>query len=191
MPVRTLTSVWIDERARVVIETEALRRRRVETGGALFGFGSDCELVVTCAYGPGPRARPRRRSFEPHAATTEALMHAVRHSSECRYRYLGSWHSHPDGAPRPSGTDVLTTENVANEPEVGLPRPLVMIQATELRPGAPVLGQLRAWHWSSEESWLLPCELDDTWLEEHFCPCVKITAGRIRRKSQTLTAHLE
>jgi integrative and conjugative element protein (TIGR02256 family) len=184
-------SVWIDERARAVIETEAVSRARAETGGALFGFGSDYELVVVCAYGPGPRAKHRRHSFEPHPATTDALMRAVRNSSERRYRYLGSWHSHPGGAPRPSGTDVLTTEYVANESEVRLPRPLVMIQATELRRGTPVLGQLRAWHWSTEESWLLPSDLENTWLEERFCPCVEVTVGRIRRRSDMLGTELQ
>jgi hypothetical protein len=117
-------------------------------------------------------------------------MRTVKRNSECRYRYLGTWHTHPGGAPRPSGTDVLTTEHVANEPEVGLPRPLVMIQATEPHQGTTALAQLRAWHWSMEESWLLPCGLENTWLEERFCPCVKVTAGRIRRQSQTLEADL-
>lgn len=182
--------MWLDERARAAIEGETARRPRVETGGALFGFGSDLELVVACAYGPGPRARHRRSSFEPHPRTTDALIEAVWRASDRRYRYLGSWHSHPGGSARPSTTDVHTTERVANDPAVRLSSPLVLIQATSPAHGVACPGELRGWHWSSDQVWLLPCELEPVWLEDRFCPSVVVPGGLLYR-TQTLRGDVE
>lgn len=181
MPARALIStIWLDVRSSVLIEHEAAKRPRVETGGALFGFGSGEELVVACAYGPGPRAKHRRSSFEPHRGTTDALIRAVWNASDGRYRYLGSWHTHPGGSARPSATDLHTTESVARDSAVRLPRPLVLIQATRLGDGGPVMSERRVWHWSTDSEWLLPCELESFDLENRLCPEVSVPAGRMR-----------
>lgn len=162
--------VILDARARALIEAETAVHPRRETGGALFGFRDGDDVVVSCAYGPGPRARHRRANFEPHPETTAALMKAVREESEARYRYLGSWHSHPGGMARPSGRDIATTEEVANEPGVLLPDPVMMIQAS--RPGQ--VGELRAWRWDPATDWLLPCRIEVLDLEQRFCPIVAL-----------------
>ena len=133
--------------------------------------------MVACAYGPGARAKHRRTTFEPHPATTAALMDAVRTKSVRRYRYLGSWHSHPGGGARPSGQDIATTERVASESEVLLPRPLVLIQSTRLRSRSAVVSELRAWQWRPEVGWLLPCETEPVRLDERFCGGVEVPAG--------------
>ena len=173
--------VWLDVRARALIEHETRKRPRIETGGGLFGFADGDNVVVACAYGPGPRARHRRTTFEPHPATTAALMYAVHEHSQARYRYLGSWHSHPGGAARPSGQDISTTEQVAGEPEVLLPRPLVLIQSTRRQPRGVVVAELRAWRWQPELAWLLPCEVESVELDERFCPRVEVLTGWRRR----------
>lgn len=182
MPDRPLTTaVWLDSGVHALIEHETLLRPKVETGGALFGFGDDDGLVVACAYGPGPRAKHRRTTFEPHPETTQALIDAVWHASDARYRYLGSWHSHPGSLPRPSSTDISTTEAVAGEHAVALPEPLVLIQGTRRRGRDTEIGDLRAWRWSGEDAWLLPCELIPIELGERGCPIVHVPAGRRRR----------
>ena len=182
--------VWLDLRARALIEHETRARPRVETGGALFGFADGDDVAVACAYGPGPRAKHRRTTFEPHPATTAALMDAVRETSDSRFRYLGSWHSHPGGPPRPSGQDVKTTERVANEQEVLLPQPLVLIQSTRSRTGGFEEGELRAWRWQAEHAWLMPCRIEPVELNELFCPRVELPAGW-RRPPHVLSAAVE
>jgi integrative and conjugative element protein (TIGR02256 family) len=180
MPVALKPTVWIDADARSLIAAQASSRKRTESGGALLGFG-DRDVVVACAYGPGPRAKHRRAAFEPHPATTQAVIDAVFAASEARYRYLGSWHSHPLGAPRPSGTDITTTEAVANDLGVGLPEPIVLIQATRGAAGGGVqAGELRAWRWSARERWLLPCELRVLELEHPYCPVIELPRGRFK-----------
>lgn len=182
MPASPLSAiVWLDVEARALIEEETLKQRRVETGGALFGYTTDDDVVIACAYGPGPRARHRRTTFEPHPATTQRLIDAIWSESDARYRYLGSWHSHPGSIPRPSGTDVQTTEAVATEPHVGLAEPVVLIQSTRRGPGGRLeIADARAWRWSREDDWLLPCELIPVELEERYCPLVEVPGGRLR-----------
>jgi len=181
VPARPLsTIVWLDVAARALIEEETLRRPRVETGGALFGYTNEDNIVIACAYGPGPRARHRRTTFDPHPATTQSLIDAIWNESEARYRYLGSWHSHPGSIPRPSGTDVQTTEAVSTEPHVGLAEPVVLIQSTRRGLGGVEIADARAWRWSREDAWLLPCELISVELEERYCPLVEVAGGRLR-----------
>lgn len=123
-------TVWLHPLARDQIEREASRRRFVETGGPLFGFDGDGEVVVVGAGGPGPRARHRPRSFRPDRDAVDRAIARVREASEFRYRYLGSWHTHPFGRARPSAVDVAAARGISEEPEVLLPRPLVLILAT-------------------------------------------------------------
>jgi integrative and conjugative element protein (TIGR02256 family) len=179
--------VWLDVEARALIEEETLKRPRVETGGALFGYETDDDVVIACAYGPGPRAKHRRTTFEPHPATTQSLIDAIWKESEARYRYVGSWHSHPGGIPRPSPTDVHTTEAVATEVDVGLAAPVVLIQSTRRRQGGGVeIANARAWRWSPKDDRLLPCELISAELEKRYCPLVEVSGGRLRG-SETLS----
>lgn len=123
-------TVWLDPLARHQIEREASRRRFVETGGPLFGFEAEDDLVVIGAAGPGRKARHRPRSFRPDREAVDRAITRVLQASERRYRYLGSWHTHPFGRARPSGTDFAATRGISEEPEVLLPRPLLIIHAT-------------------------------------------------------------
>jgi integrative and conjugative element protein (TIGR02256 family) len=176
-----MTTIWLDKRARALIEREACLRPRVESGGALFGWEAGEGIVIACAYGPGPRARHRGTTFEPHPATTDRLIEAVHHATEGRYRYLGSWHSHPNGRARPSGTDLATTAAVADEPDVRLPSPVVIIQATRRPQAVAVAGELRAWRWDVSEDWLLPVDVEAFDLEGPACPVVHLPKSWSRR----------
>jgi integrative and conjugative element protein (TIGR02256 family) len=176
-----MTTIWLDNRARALIEYEACLRPRVESGGALFGWEAGDDTVIACAYGPGPRARHRATTFEPHPATTDRLIDAVHHATEGRYRYLGSWHSHPNGSARPSGTDVATTAAVADEPEVRLPSPVLIIQATRRTPTATVAHELRAWRWDLDQDWLLPAAVKAVELDGPSCPSVELPRSWARR----------
>lgn len=184
-----MTTIWLDQTARALIEHEACSRTRLESGGALFGWADRDNVVVACAYGPGPRARHRATTFEPHPATTDRLIEAVHQVSDGRYRYLGSWHSHPNGIARPSGTDVATTAAVAHEDAVRLSSPVILIQATRRTPDAVVPADLRAWRWDLDDDWLLPATIELTVLDNPTCPLVQLPRawGR-RRRIMTPTA---
>lgn len=165
-------TIWIDAVARHAIGEHAITRRRTETGGALIGYEHDDEVVIACAYGPGPRARHRRTTFEPHRQTTQAVIDAVRKHSDSRYRFLGSWHTHPCGVARPSGTDIASLEAMADQPDLFLSRPIMLIQATQPRHRGAITSELRAWTWDQATRWALPAELVEVKLQAPLCPVV-------------------
>jgi integrative and conjugative element protein (TIGR02256 family) len=169
--------VWLDARARAHIEREALKRRLCETGGALFGWESDGALVVACASGPGTRAKHRPRRFEAHRATTAAVMRAVAVSSQCRYGYLGTWHTHPRGAPSPSWLDSETAGELAAQDDLLLPRPLLLILSTTGQAWTVRPGNMRAWRWDPERQRLHAAELVPCQLADWYCPDQPLFGG--------------
>lgn len=154
-------TVWLDRGARAEIEREARRWRLRETGGPLFGYADEAtdQLVIVGAGGPGPRATHRRRLFIPDRDAVNRAIVRVHEASDGRYAFLGSWHTHPLGRPTPSSTDIATAREVATDAAADLPRPLVLIQATNPLRRTLRDRDLRAWHWSSDDDRLSPMPL--------------------------------
>jgi integrative and conjugative element protein (TIGR02256 family) len=116
------------------LEAEAQNWAPRETGGMLLGYhidngGATHELVVIDTVDAGPRARRRRWWFAPDGPWQQEQLERVYRSSGRVGSYLGDWHSHPRGRPRPSMLDRRTYARVAAEPETGTARPLVLILA--------------------------------------------------------------
>lgn len=162
--------VWLDERARQLIEREAVKRRLCETGGALFGWQTDGDIVVACASGPGARAKHRPTRFEPHPATTAQAMKLAYEESKGRYRFLGSWHTHPRGRARPSSLDKTTAWELADQDDLALPQPLLLILDTRGTKRRVQPGELRAWHWNLEKRALENAKIRGCELTERYCP---------------------
>lgn len=152
-------TVWLDPNARAQIEREAARQRLVETGGPLFGFAGDGDLVVIGAGGPGPRARHRPTSFRPDREAVDRAIERAHAASKQRYRYLGSWHTHPFGRATPSGRDIATARDISRDEPVDLPQPLLLIQATLPTRRTLRDSDLRAYHWSTDLDTLLAMPL--------------------------------
>lgn len=121
------------------------------------------------AFGPGPRAEHRRRSFMPHRDDIGNQMQAVFHASEGRCRYVGSWHSHPLGRAIPSQLDTRTAADIAAQADVLLPTPVLLINAT-----LPVLrsrvSRIQAFKWVESTSVLLRAELRTVTLDIGWAP---------------------
>lgn len=164
-----MSLVWLDRRAREVIENESARRLVRETGGALFGYESDEGVAVVCAFGPGRHARHGYRSFEPDPGTTRRLMESVRDASDGRYRFVGSWHTHPGGTSAPSSADEQTAFELSDQPDLLLPRPLLLIQATRIDPRAARLREMRAWRYS-ERRRLSCADVVQVEIKDRHCP---------------------
>lgn len=173
-------TVLIDDAAHAGLVRESAKRRSRETGGPLFGFADGDDAVVVCAYGPGPGARHRRSSFEPDRETTRALMSAVREASEKRLRFLGSWHTHPGGAAVPSARDISTAREMADDPAVILPSPLLLIQATRSLVRGAEATDLMAWRWDVIAQSLVADPIETVDLETRWCPVVCITRRKRR-----------
>lgn len=120
-------TVWIADEARSQIAREASRRRVRETGGPLFGYSEGDDVVLVGAGGPGPRARHRVSSFQPDYDAVDRAIQRIADASHRRFRYQGSWHTHPLGRPTPSPTDVEGVKSIREDPAVGLERPVLVI----------------------------------------------------------------
>jgi proteasome lid subunit RPN8/RPN11 len=99
-------------------------------------------------------------------------MAEVRRASSQRYRFLGSWHTHPAGAAVPSYRDTQTAAEIAAEADVLLASPLVIIQATRPRLRGAELGEVAAWRWDPAVDQMGRVALEPVELEERWCPVV-------------------
>lgn len=148
----TSTTLWLDADAQAAIEAEARVHRLKETGGALFGYETaEGDVVVTQAFGPGPKARHRRFRLVSDRAHTQRLINEIFASSEGRERYIGEWHSHPLGEARLSGKDVETLDDIASQEKVELDAPIALIQETKPLRRRVGIGELGAFQWHAEE----------------------------------------
>jgi proteasome lid subunit RPN8/RPN11/molybdopterin/thiamine biosynthesis adenylyltransferase len=84
-----------------------LRGRAVETGGLLLGQIDDaCRVVwVSAASGPPPDSRLSVQHFEHGIEGVEELIAHHDQATAGAVRFVGLWHSHPDGPAAPSPTD--------------------------------------------------------------------------------------
>jgi integrative and conjugative element protein (TIGR02256 family) len=163
-------AVFLDARARAVIERQALKRRVRETGGSLFGWEADEGVYIACATGPGPGAEHHPRSFRPALATVAAAMACVLEVSEGRYGYLGSWHTHPFGTARPSSVDSTTASAMARQEDLLLPRPRLLIVSTTATKRSVQVRELAAWLWTESPERLAKVAVMMIELSERYCP---------------------
>lgn len=166
-----MTSALLDRRARAAIERCAVDRRLLETGGSLFGWTTESGVIIACASGPGKGAKHRPRSFEPAARAVQASVDRVADSSDGRYSYVGSWHTHPCGDAVPSPIDLGTARSMSQQADLKLRRPLFLIVATTGSSRRVELREIRAWIWSPEDQTMLETTLRPAHVAERLCPC--------------------
>lgn len=112
---------------------EARRWPLRETGGALLGWRDGEDTVVARVLGPGPSARHRRRSFEPDTEWQNAEGRRIYADSARTIAFLGDWHTHPLGIPRPSRQDEQTAQILAEDARFRTPIPLYAIAGRSWR----------------------------------------------------------
>src|SRR5579875_2417323 len=103
----SLMNIRMSTSAFDAVADEAPRSRDgLETGGALFGFDADSygPTLITHAAGPGPNAVRKRDFFLRDRQYTQAVADAA--YADCCARWVGEWHTHPDGPPTPSDRDL-------------------------------------------------------------------------------------
>ncbi|MBV9818191.1 MAG: Mov34/MPN/PAD-1 family protein [Solirubrobacterales bacterium] len=176
-------AVFLDAGAHAVIEREALKRRVRETGGSLFGWEADDDVVVACATGPGPGAEHHPRSFRLAPAAVAAAMARVLEVSEGRYGYIGSWHTHPFGTARPSSVDSGTAKAMARQEDLVLPRPLLFIVSTTGTKRSVQVRELAAWLWMASQEKLAKVPVDVIELSERYCPAAELLYAGCRNET--------
>jgi integrative and conjugative element protein (TIGR02256 family) len=107
--------VIVSRKSLSVIRAEAIKARKVETGGVLVGYVDKRNgvLVVTDASGPGSKA-----ILEPFSVVIDGE-HAQEFCDRClresgdRIDYVGDWHKHPGFCLQPSSADSLAIKAMA------------------------------------------------------------------------------
>lgn len=111
-----------------LIARDVTRHYPYETGGLLVGYWiSKKKIVVTRAIGAGPRAKRGRTWFIPDTRYQRRELARIYEESGRKETYLGDWHSHPNGPPKPSFQDKRTARQIANYVEARCPRPMMLI----------------------------------------------------------------
>jgi integrative and conjugative element protein (TIGR02256 family) len=119
--------VWVAQALLEQIERESAAFAPNETGGVLMGYGSDTTYQITASIGAGPKAVRTRSSFSPDGTWQLDQIASCYEAASRRIRYLGDWHSHPDGSSRPSWRDWRTTVATARTAEAYQRHPLLAI----------------------------------------------------------------
>lgn len=116
--------------SRVLQQILSLSQRAgdVETGGILVGYYTrkhDCAIVTMSSSAP-PDSRSGKCSFYRGVQGLQKWLTTLWNLGRRRY-YLGEWHFHPAGHPRPSGTDIAQTRRNAEDKSYNCPEPIMLI----------------------------------------------------------------
>jgi len=123
---RLIIEVGAEEWTTIV--TEAIRALPQETGGILMGrWVGPTAALVTDVIGPGPNASHRATSFDPDQAWQETEVARTWAARLGGVAYLGDWHTHPGGWPRPSREDRIAADLIAASNDSGVHRPTMLI----------------------------------------------------------------
>ena len=87
---------------------------RPECGGILIGRYRGPHIEVTDWTEPGPADLATRSSFTRQDKRHQDAATAAWRESKHVATYVGEWHSHPSGQPRPSGIDRTVWRNVVS-----------------------------------------------------------------------------
>lgn len=98
-----------------------------EFGGILVGYYSDDKRTVNIIDSILPI------DFKSTKTTFERGVEGLKEALEEYYKqnpslvYIGEWHTHPNAAPVPSCTDVAAMDTIANDEDVAITNPILLI----------------------------------------------------------------
>lgn len=128
-----------------------------ETGGALFGFDADIygPTLITHASGPGLNAIRERDFFLRDLKHTESEAAAT--YADCCARWIGEWHTHPEGPPAPSKRDITSYLAHLHDPELNFETfvSLIVLPNDSHWRSATVM----AWELDGQAMWMRPIDL--------------------------------
>lgn len=99
-----------------------------ETGGIIIGHyvEENTRAVVTALSSPPTDSQSGPAWFQRGILGLEHLLFSMWRRKERRY-YIGEWHYHPTGHPRPSATDIEQMKQIANSEHYHSHTPIMMI----------------------------------------------------------------
>jgi integrative and conjugative element protein (TIGR02256 family) len=122
-------TVVLEEQFLVDIVNVARKHYPNEVGSPLFGsYSDDGHEARISGIGPlSPDSRGTRFSFSRGVRGLRKFFTHLFNSSQGRIHYVGEWHSHPNGAPTPSGTDHDNMMAIARDQKAECPECILII----------------------------------------------------------------
>lgn len=122
-------TVRLTAEARRTIEGQANQAGNHETGGVLIGsYDPDGRVAtVTEATAKSKDSRAGRTWFQRGVRGLKGILRLRWNDGQY---YIGEWHSHPGGAPEPSGNDIREMQAISREISYQCPKPIMIIAGT-------------------------------------------------------------
>jgi integrative and conjugative element protein (TIGR02256 family) len=100
-----------------------------EVGTALYGhYSDDGRVAHVSGLGPlAPDSRGARFSFLRGIRGLQGFFAKLFWDTSGKIHYVGEWHSHPNGAPHPSGTDDENMMAIARDQQADCPEAVLVI----------------------------------------------------------------
>lgn len=110
-------------------------KKGVETGGVLAGVRDlQGNIKITHASGPGPKAIHKETQFHKDIEFCQKFLDELISLSGGDIVYVGEWHSHPSSDNRPSGIDLMSLSQIANQKEYLTMNPTMIIFSSDGEP---------------------------------------------------------
>jgi integrative and conjugative element protein (TIGR02256 family) len=115
-----------------------------ETGGVIVGFVAPRNrLVLQRFMPPSNRNRASRSWLERDLTDAQAFVNAAYRDTGGKLNYVGEWHTHPEGSPSPSGSDISMLGDMLRNSQLELDFLIGVILGNT--------GRIRLWSQSSKQ----------------------------------------
>ncbi len=105
----------------------------VETGGILIGWReANGKYFIKLATGPGPNAVQTEALFEKDDLYCQDQLEESLKKFGDKGLYIGEWHYHPTGSHSPSGRDIKSLTDIANQKQYKIDKPIMIILSKNL-----------------------------------------------------------
>jgi integrative and conjugative element protein (TIGR02256 family) len=107
---------------------ESSASKDIETGGMLLGYrAGDGKYMITKSTGPGPKAVRTAARFEKDTEYCQGEIEKTFIELGEKGLYLGEWHYHIIGGNSPSGIDIKSLTEIAEQENYRIDKPIMVI----------------------------------------------------------------
>lgn len=120
------SSIHISKSVLQTIEEETTFHYPNEFGGVFIGYKSNENFIITNILIPD-EYKNGKTIFVREPGTLNERLSEIYNRTNGKIQYLGEWHSHPDGPTNPSSTDINAMKEIANDKNINIDKPILMI----------------------------------------------------------------